>query len=179
VAATKEAKYTIFNRIIEELRKLDPSGLKPIKQACTLSCYFKDGLKTAVLCGAGSFYMLILMACSRIRPEIRKLNGPMCGRVVKLIRCPPGEYLLIFLVSFLTSTADTALGRKVTRHIISVVAHLHQLYPISLKLILLLESLRLGHLIDEIDCQDIRSSDDVFDALQYKLSQFSLFSPCC
>lgn len=92
MVATKEAKYTIFNRIIEELKK---SGANNLKQARTLCRYLQDGLTTAALCGAGSFYMLILMSCSRIRPEVRKLNGPMCGRVAKLIRCPPGECFII------------------------------------------------------------------------------------
>jgi len=84
-----QAKYTIFGRIIDE-SKHDLDG---VKDARTLDRYFQDGLMTAALCGAGSFYMLFLMASSRIRPEIRKLNGPMQGRVAKLIRCPPGKSL--------------------------------------------------------------------------------------
>ena len=98
MVATKEAKYTVFNRIIEELKKSDANNLK---QPRTLGRYLQDGLTTAALCGAGSFYMLILMSCSRIRPEVRKLNGPMCGRVAKLIRCPPGECFIIVQVSCL------------------------------------------------------------------------------
>jgi hypothetical protein len=94
VLATKpnETKYSIYKRIVEELKK---SGANKVKQARTLDRYMQDGIKTAVLCGAGSFYMLILMSCSRIRPEVHKLKGPMCGRVAKLIRCPPGECFII------------------------------------------------------------------------------------
>jgi hypothetical protein len=76
--------------------------------------------------------------------------------------------LLLFLVSKLTCWTDNAIGRKVTRHIIPAVAHLRQLYPISLKMILPLESLGLEHLTDTINCQDIRSCDDIFDTFQYK-----------
>ena len=85
MAASSQAKYTIFQRIISES---DPDG---VSNARTLDRYFQDGLMTAVLCGAGSFYMLFLMAASRIRPEIRKLKGSMQGRIAKLIRCPPGK----------------------------------------------------------------------------------------
>jgi hypothetical protein len=76
--------------------------------------------------------------------------------------------LLFFLVSNPTFWTDSAIGRKVTRHIIPAVAHLRQLYPISLKMILPLESLGLGHLTDTINCQDIRSCDDIFDTFLYK-----------
>lgn len=100
MVATKEAKYTVFNRIIEELKK-SQADANNLKQPRTLGRYLQDGLTTAALCGAGSFYMLILMSCSRIRPEVRKLNGPMCGRVAKLIRCPPGECFIIVQVSCL------------------------------------------------------------------------------
>ena len=150
--------------VIQELAKTDGWNLKNKR---TLDRYLHDGLSTAVLCGAGSFYMLILMACSRIRPEVRNLNGPMCGRVAKLIRCPPSAYLIYFPPIFFTGHAETAIGRKVTRHIIPAIAHLRQLYPISLTMILPMENLKLGHLVDEIDCQDIRSSDDVFDSFHY------------
>jgi hypothetical protein len=85
MASYHQAKYTIFKRIINES---EPDG---VKDTHTLDRYFQDGLMTAALCGAGSFYMLFLMASSRIRPEIRKLNGTMQGRVAKLIRCPPGK----------------------------------------------------------------------------------------
>jgi hypothetical protein len=76
--------------------------------------------------------------------------------------------LLFFLVSNPTFWTDSAIGRKVTRYIIPAVAHLRQLYPISLKMILPLESLGLGHLTDTINCQDIRSCDDIFDTFLYK-----------
>jgi hypothetical protein len=85
MASYHQAKYTIFGRIIKES---EPDG---IKDTCTLDCYFQDGLMTAALCGAGSFYMLFLMASSRIRPEIWKLNGTMQGCVAKLIHCPSGK----------------------------------------------------------------------------------------
>jgi hypothetical protein len=165
IAATKEAKYGIFNKIIGELKK---SGSNNLKHNRTLDRYFQDGLTTAQLCGAGSFYMLILISCSRIRPEVRKIRGPMCGRIAKLIRCPPGECFIIVLFSDSTCWTDSAIGRKVTRHIIPAVAHLRQLYPISLKMILPLESLGLEHLTDTVNCQDILSCDNVFDTFQYK-----------
>jgi hypothetical protein len=85
MASYHQAKYTIFGRIISES---EPDGVKDTR---TLDRYFQDGLMTAALCGTGSFYMLFLMASSRIRPEVRKLNGTMQGRVAKLIRCPPGK----------------------------------------------------------------------------------------
>lgn len=85
MASYHQAKYTIFGRIISES---EPDGVKDTR---TLDRYFQDGLMTAALCSAGSFYMLFLMASSRIRPEVRKLNGTMQGRVAKLIRCPPGK----------------------------------------------------------------------------------------
>ena len=97
MASTRDAKYKIFNRIVDELKK---SSTQEIKHSRTLDRYFQDGLTIASLCGAGSFYMLILIACSRLRPELRKLNGTMCGRVAKLIRCPPGKCLdrLLFIL---------------------------------------------------------------------------------
>lgn len=168
MVATKKAKYTIFHCIIEELKKSD-SSCDDLKQARTLAHYLQDGLITAALCSAGSFYMLILMSCSRIKAEVRKLNGPMCGRVAKLIHCPPGEcFIIVFLVqvrvSDLTCWTETAMGRKVKRQMIPAVTHLCQFYPISLKMILPLESLGLGHLTGTINCQDIQSCDDIFDS---------------
>lgn len=87
---TKKAKNTIFKQIIAELGNSGSEGGQRVRQGRTLCRYLQDGLTTAALCGAGSFYMLILMACSRIRPEIRLLDGPMAGRIAKLFRCPPG-----------------------------------------------------------------------------------------
>lgn len=78
----------------------------------------------------------------------------------------------MFLVSGLICGIDSAIGRKVTRHIIPAVAHLHQLYPINLKMILPTESLGLGHITDTINCQDIRSCDEIFDTFQYKSVNF-------
>jgi len=85
MAARRQAKYAVYRHIIKE------SDADGVTNERTLDRYFQDGLTTAAWCGAGSFYMLFLMASSRIRPEIRKLNGSMQGRIAKLIRCPPGK----------------------------------------------------------------------------------------
>ncbi len=164
--ATEEAKYTIFKRIVAELKNSDAEH--DIKQPRTLNRYFEDGLKTAALCGAGSFYMLIFMACSWIRADLRKVNRTMCGSIAKLIRCPPGRHIICHLYILLNSLPDTVVGCMVTKYIIPAVVHLRQQYPISLHMILPLDSLGLGHLTDMIDCRDICSSDTVLDGLCYK-----------
>ncbi len=163
---TKESKYTIFKRIVAEFKHSDAE--QGIKQPRTLNRYFEDGLKTAALCCAGSFYMLIFMACSQMHADLRKLNGPMCGRIAKLIRYPPGRHVICHLHILLNLLPDTAVGRKVTKYIIPAVALLWQQYTISLHVILPLDSLGLGHLAGTIDCQDICSSDTVLDGLFYK-----------
>jgi hypothetical protein len=80
--------------------------------------------------------------------------------------------LFLFLVSGLICWIDSAIGRKVTGYIIPAVAHLRQLYPINLKMILPMESLGLKHITDTINCQDIQSCDELFDSFQYKSVNF-------
>lgn len=42
-----------------------------------------------ILCGLGSFYILILMAAaSKMRPQIRMWTGEIAGRIAKVIRDP-------------------------------------------------------------------------------------------
>ena len=53
-----------------------------------------DGMSIATLCGAGSFYILILLACSRAQSEIRKIDSAMINCLAKLIRCPTGIFYL-------------------------------------------------------------------------------------
>ena len=164
MVASRQAKYAIFNRVLEE------SDADGVKDARTLDRYFMDGLMTAALCGAGSFYMLLLLASSRIRPEIRKVTATMRGRIAKLIRCPPGKNILARSSMHLMFVAiDSPIGRKITRFIIPAITHLWQLYPISLKAILPVESLYLGATVSElIDCRDIDASDAILDSLLYK-----------
>ena len=119
MVASRQAKYAIFNRVVEES---DSDGVKDPR---ILNQYFMDGLITAALCGAGSFYMLLLLASSRICPEIHRVTATMHGRIAKLIHCPPGKNILVWSSMHLMFVGiDSPIGRKITRFIIPAIAHL-------------------------------------------------------
>ena len=74
----------------------------------TLERYKTDGIFACRLAGSGSsqvfgkdfleidellgsIYFLVLMACARIRPLLRRLSGPSCGGLARFIRWPSGK----------------------------------------------------------------------------------------
>lgn len=60
------------------------------------------------------------------------------------------------------------MGRKVTEFIIPAIAHLRQLYAITLKMILPVESLNQAPTSDVIDIRDISVTDSILDSIFYK-----------
>lgn len=59
----------------------------------------------------GSFYMLVFMACTRMRPEFRKVEAEHMLRFSKALRCPPGElHIQSFLFEGLTPLKIQLLG---------------------------------------------------------------------
>jgi len=64
-------------------------------------------------------------------------------------------------------SVDSPIGHKVTQFLIPAIAHLRQLYPISLKMILPVERLQLGPNSEVIDCRDLKVSDTLLDGIIY------------
>ena len=137
--ATQKPKYTIFTELQEYVERCHPEipDASTIFSCHTLDHYVMDGMSIAALCGAGSFYILILLACSRARTEICKIDGTMINHLAKLIRCLTGIFYPTTKGLLTDYYPDTPKGRLVKGDIIPAIAHMHQLYPLLLKVILL------------------------------------------
>ena len=97
---TGKQKYTIFTELetFVQTERQDIVAMahsSTVYKRRTLDRYFMDGMAVAALCGAGSFYILILLASSRARAELRWIDGTMVSRLAKLLRCPTGKILTI------------------------------------------------------------------------------------
>ncbi len=174
--ATQKPKYTIFTELRVYVERCHPEipDASTIFSRRTLDRYFMDGISIAALCGAGSFYILILLACSRARTEIRKIDGTMINRLAKLIRCPTGIFYLTTKGLLTDYYLDTPEGRLVKGDIIPAIAHMCQLYPLLLKVIL--PSTTLDELfpeesdklaIQEVEWGNIQLTDHILDQIIY------------
>jgi len=111
----QKPRYTIFTELREYVERRHPEipDASTVFSRCTLNHYFMDGMSIAALCGAGFFYILILLACSRAQSEIRKIDGTMINCLAKLIRCPTGIFYLTTRGLLTDYYPDTPEGRLV------------------------------------------------------------------
>jgi len=115
----QKPKYTIFTELQKYVERCHPeiSDASTIFSHCTLNHYFIDGMSIAALCGAGFFYILILLACSRAQSEICKIDRTMINHLAKLIRCSTGIFYLTTRGLLTDYYPDTPEGRLVKEDI--------------------------------------------------------------
>lgn len=114
----------------------------------------------------GSLYFLVLMACSRVRPLLRQLRGPICGGLARLIRWPTGKSLkkLLFL-KHLIFFADSAHGTLIKTELIPAVAYLRKTYPLRVGLFFPTAFLEIFGVSPEVDCTNLMTTDAIFDSI--------------
>lgn len=160
-------------------RELQSSGAKVVSVR-TIHRHYNAGAKLAMIAGAGSVYLLIILACARIKTRLLKLSGTMISAMAKLIRRPDGQLLFpLTLLGFEYSSkvTDTAAGRMIRTTIIPAVALLRAKYPISFDVLFTESFIAAGTpASSSLDCTDIAGSDYLFDSFYYEYVTFpSLF----
>ncbi|KAF8184853.1 hypothetical protein BJ912DRAFT_927667 [Pholiota molesta] len=115
--------------------------------------YVADGTSCCALAGAGSFYILILMAgAGKMRPQIRMWEGDTAGRIAKLIRNP--------IVS-----GDDPASNLIIKTIIPAIAYLRKKYPLEISIFFPVSFLESFMGINNVDCTHLNSTDLIWDAL--------------
>jgi len=160
----------------------------PHVRACqsTLNRYKRDGIYACRLAGAGvflfmfclqmgpflsykrlgSFYFLVLMACARIRPLLRQLQGPPCGGLARLIRWPTGmSFARLFCSKYLIFSLDSAYGTLIKSELIPAIAYLRTTYPLRVSLFFPAAFLETFCVNPDLDGTNLITTDTFFDAI--------------
>ncbi|TFK59736.1 hypothetical protein BDN72DRAFT_905580 [Pluteus cervinus] len=141
------------NKILENL-----SIIPGVKVSLTkLNRYSAEGGKFCLLTGAGSIYVIALIAAVSNKSELMAFTGDEVARVATLLRCPYPDY---------------PEGDLIVKFIIPAIAYLRQQYTFVLPTNLTLPvswhlNLSNGFDYGQVDCQDLAKTDRLMDSLSY------------
>ncbi|KAF6743154.1 hypothetical protein DFP72DRAFT_1101957 [Ephemerocybe angulata] len=111
-----------------------------------LQRYYYDGTVVAMMAAAGSMYLVIVMACCRVRQDIRALNGEFFGRIARELRAPH---------------RNSPFYRVIVTQIIPGIAHLMKVAPLTMSR-LAPNAFMVAEGKLDIDCTDMEESDTFF-----------------
>ncbi|KAF6743560.1 hypothetical protein DFP72DRAFT_1099689 [Ephemerocybe angulata] len=137
-------EQTIFYEIEQQQKKANVF----VNNRKQLRRYLEDGTKACALGGAGSLYLVVLLACTRARMYIQNVGGDSVLRLARMISRPP---------------TGTVTGNLITMHIIPAVAYLRTRYPIKL-----VDLFPLDFVVNVgswVTCGDLPSTDILFNKI--------------
>ncbi|KAF6748059.1 hypothetical protein DFP72DRAFT_1146906 [Ephemerocybe angulata] len=140
----------IYEEMNKELRKAG----RPIFSEEVLRRHYAIGAKTAFLAGAGSVYILPILAAARIKWIYTTLPCNMVAEIARLIRAPD----------------DSAPGKLVKNSIIPLVCRLRKDFPMTLDVLFSDTFIGLRpSSIWVLNCADIDLTDKFFDAFLFNI----------
>lgn len=112
------------------------------------------------------------MACARVRPVIRRLRGPSCGGLARLIRWPTGTSISKgFSLIYLIFVVDSSIGTLIKTELIPAIAYLRKTYPLRVSIFFPADFLEIFCVDPDLDCTNLTTTDIFFDSIYlYKLS---------
>lgn len=102
---------------------------------------------------SGSLYLLMLIACCKLKSRICSLTGDMVPRLASLIRHP---------------TKDTVSGRQVINSIIPSLTNLRDAFHLSFSTMFSYQMLHDYNLSSDFNAANLEKSDNFFDSLPLK-----------
>ncbi|KJA12583.1 hypothetical protein HYPSUDRAFT_60352, partial [Hypholoma sublateritium FD-334 SS-4] len=152
VESLKRRKGTSARKILLDLLTVLQEEEKPEKVLRTLQYWMKDGAACCLLAGAGSIYLITIMACAQIKGHLKRLSADQVIRLAALIRCP---------------TNDTPAGRLIISDIIPAVAKLRAQFNIKFTTMFAYTVLIDFKQPLTIMSDDIVASDGFFDSIAF------------
>ncbi|KAF8952215.1 hypothetical protein BDZ97DRAFT_1931131 [Flammula alnicola] len=122
------------------------------KNIRTLQRWMKDGAAYCILAGAGSIYLLAIIACADVKSLLGKISADQVIRLATLIRCP---------------TQDTPAGRLIVSDIIPAIAKLQSLFDINFTTMFSYDMLKEYRQPMTVQSADLASSDRFFDSIAF------------
>lgn len=141
-----------------------------------LFCHQLHILKETYMC-LGSIYLIVLVACARVRTILFSMHGPTIGTLAGFIRGPTGKLVIPQPLDCSESFfPDSPLGRLIKEEIIPAIALLRQKYPLSMTIFFPTEFLQMFYQYQDVNCTNLVVSDTIFDSfITFKYVQ-ALFS---
>ncbi|KAF8958633.1 hypothetical protein BDZ97DRAFT_1668168, partial [Flammula alnicola] len=99
----------------------------------------------------GSIYFLVLMACARIRPNVRQLRGDSCGNLARFIWWPTG--------------INSVYGTLIKKELIPAISYLRTTYPLHVSLLFPTSFLQNFAVDPHLDCTNLMMTDTFFDSI--------------
>ncbi|KAF6749075.1 hypothetical protein DFP72DRAFT_1073634 [Ephemerocybe angulata] len=137
------------NAILTEIHALGGLG-DNTPSLSTLRRYLSDGTRACALASAGSMYLVIILACCRIKDDIKHISGDSIMRLARMIARPP------------PATESSLVGIIIRRDLIPAISYLRVRYPIRLAQLLPLECLLKLGATWTTECGDILHTDRMF-----------------
>ncbi|KAF6752555.1 hypothetical protein DFP72DRAFT_904088 [Ephemerocybe angulata] len=110
--------------VLSEIMK---AGGNETRSLSSLRRYLNDGTRISALASAGSIYLVVILACCRVKNDLKNLASDSVMRLARMIACPP-------------STA-TLVGRTIRHYLIPSIIYLQVRYPIKLSGVLSMDCL--------------------------------------
>lgn len=102
---------------------------------------------------SGSLYLLMLIACHRLKSSIGHLPGDLVQRLASVIRHP---------------SKNTAFGRLVIDSIIPTLTNLQDTFPLTFPTVFSYQFLQEYKLLSDFNAANLENSDIFFDSLPSK-----------
>lgn len=101
---------------------------------------------------SGTLYILLIMACAKLKSYVTDLSSNMLSSLCKLIRYPD----------------DSAAGKLVKRELIPAVAIMRRTYPFSFDVLFPETLAELGYATNPLLATDVAATDRFFDCFLYE-----------
>ncbi|KAF6759982.1 hypothetical protein DFP72DRAFT_844091, partial [Ephemerocybe angulata] len=134
MSVTSEPLYPAIREVTKRsvsssavLSEIMKAGGNETRSLSSLRRYLNDGTRISALASAGSIYLVVILACCRVKNDLKNLASDSVMRLARMIACPP-------------STA-TLVGRTIRHYLIPSIIYLQVRYPIKLSGVLSMDCL--------------------------------------